>query len=119
VYNELTRVTEQIEVIKGQIKYYEESAEYSAITVNIRSLESIAPLTIGGWKPQGVARNALQALINMLKFLGSVTIWVVLFFIPLALILLIPLYILYRIIRRFVRRQKSAKASKETPAKED
>ncbi|NPV86903.1 MAG: DUF4349 domain-containing protein [Anaerolineae bacterium] len=113
VYNELTRVTEQIEVIKGQIKYYDESAAYSAITVNIRSLESIAPLTIGGWKPQGVARNALQALINMLKFLGSVTIWVVLFFIPLALILLIPLYILYRIIRHFVRKQKSAKASKE------
>ena len=40
VFNQLTQVREQIEVIKGQIKYYEESAALSAINVQIMAQRS-------------------------------------------------------------------------------
>jgi archaellum component FlaC len=112
VYNQLTQITEQIEVIKGQIKYYEESSAFSAISIYIQSEASVAPLTIGGWKPEGVARNAIQALINMLKFLASVTIWVILFLLPLSLIIFFPLYLLWKIFARWNAKRKIAKSAK-------
>ena len=57
VYNQLVQVRQQIEMIKGQMKYYEDSARLSAINVTIQAQESVAPLTIGGWQPGGVARE--------------------------------------------------------------
>jgi archaellum component FlaC len=107
VYTQLTQVSEQIEVIKGQIKYYEESSAFSAISIYIQSEESIAPLTIGGWKPEGVASNAVQALINMLKFLASVAIWLIIFLLPLGLVIFLPFFLLWKIFRRWKAKQKT------------
>ena len=86
VYNQLVQVREQIEVIKGQIKYYEESAALSAISVELVANEAAKPLTIGSWQPVGVAKEAIQALINGLKFLVNAAIWVVLLIIPMLLV---------------------------------
>jgi hypothetical protein len=67
VYNQLTQVREQIEVTKGQIQYYEQSAALSSISVELVPDASVQPLTIAGWEPGGVAKEALQALITGLK----------------------------------------------------
>ncbi|RPJ40416.1 MAG: DUF4349 domain-containing protein, partial [Chloroflexi bacterium] len=102
---------EQIEVLKGQIQYYEESAAMSAIAVQIKSQASVQPLEIGGWQPVGVARNAVQSLIDTLQFLGSALIWIILFFLPVALVIFLPLYL----IARFFRRNRKAKAQPPIP----
>lgn len=105
VYNQLTQIREQIEVIQGQINYYKESAAYSAISVTLTAQASVQPLQIGGWQPAGVARNALQSLISALQFLGSAAIWILLFLAPIAIVIFIPLWILWKLLRRFTRRK--------------
>ena len=110
VYRELTATQQEIEVLKGQIKYYEESAAMSAINVDLVALASVQPLTIGGWQPVGVARNAVQALINTLKFLGNALIWLVIFCLPIGLILGIPGFFIWRGSRRWLRSRRSAQA---------
>jgi hypothetical protein len=100
VYNQLTQVREQIEVLKGQIQYYKESAALSAIAVQIKAQASVQPLEIGGWQPVGVARNAVQALIDTLQFLGSAAIWLFLFALPVALVIFLPLRLLWWLLRR-------------------
>lgn len=100
VYNQITYVREQIEVTKGQIQYYEESAALSAINVSLISKAGIDPLTIGGWKPVGVARDALQTLIDILKFLVNVAIFLVIVFVPVGLIIGLPVYFIVRALRR-------------------
>ncbi|HCE17860.1 MAG TPA: DUF4349 domain-containing protein [Anaerolinea thermolimosa] len=112
VYNQLVSVREQIEVIKGQMKFYEESAALSMIAVNIQSKAAIEPLSIGGWKPVGVARNALQATLDALKFLANVAIWLVLFVLPVGLVIFLPLRFLWKLLRRG---KKSAKATTPVP----
>ena len=106
VYNQLVSVREQIEVLKGQIKYYEEFAALSMIQVRLQSKEAIEPLSIGSWKPVGVARDALQATLNGLKFLGTAAIWIVLFLIPIALVIILPLWLLFKLIRRTRKNRK-------------
>lgn len=109
VYNRLVQVQEEIEVLKGQITYYDEASRLSAITVKIQAQEAIQPLTIGKWQPQGIARDALQALINALKSIASALIWIVIFIIPVLAIIFVPIWL---VIRFFIRRRKKRKAQK-------
>ena len=106
VYNQLIQVREQIEVIKGQIQYYEQSAALSLITIQLLANEAVQPLSVGGWQPVGVAKQALQALINALKGLATAAIWIVLLVIPVLFVVLLPFYLLYLLIRALRRRSR-------------
>jgi PBP1b-binding outer membrane lipoprotein LpoB len=112
VYNQLTQVRGQIEVIQGQIKYYDESAALSAINVDLIPNAAVQPLTIGGWQPAGVARNAVQALINTVKVLANIAIWAIIYVLPVFLVLYIviflPLSLIWRAWRRRRARNKAA-----------
>lgn len=115
VYNELRQVSEQIEVIKGQIKYYDEASALSAITVNLQSKEAVQPLTVGGWKPVGVARDAVQALIDALQFIANAAIWATLFCLPVGLLIGLPIYFIVRGIIKWNRKRKMQKAVSPEP----
>ena len=106
VHNQLTQVREQIEVTKGQIQYYEQSARLSSISTNILPTELVEPLSIGGWQPVGVARNAVQALINGLQILANAGIWLVLFMLPILLVIFLPLFFIARALLRWRARRK-------------
>ncbi len=112
VFNQLTQVREQIEVIKGQMKYYSESAALSAVSVELMANAAVQPLTIGGWQPVGVARQALQALINTLRVLANIAIWLVIVVIPVLAIIVLPPFF---VIRYFVRRRARRKALVQAP----
>jgi hypothetical protein len=113
VYNQLVSINEQIEMIKGQMKYYEESAALSAISLDIAAESSITPpLSIGGWEPGGVARDAIQALINFGKGLGNVLIYFSLFCLPIIIVLGLPAYFIVRGLLGWNRRRRAAKKQK-------
>jgi len=113
VYNRLVEVQEQIELIKGQMKYYEQSAALSAISINIQANEAVQPLKIGNWQPVGVAKRALQALINTLKFLADMLIWIVLYILPVVLILFFPMRWLWRWLKKANAKRKERKEGKK------
>ena len=115
VYNQLVQVREQIEVIKWQMKYYEQSAAMSAISVELVADEAVQPLTIGGWQPVGTAKNAVQALINTLKVISNIVIWVVLYVLPVLLVLYLVFILPLSLVWRRVRRPKSRQNIPPTP----
>ncbi len=120
VFNQLVYHREQIEVIKGQINYYEEAAALSAVSVNVTAEETLQPLEIAGWRPVGVARDALQTLINFFQGFVNFLIWLVIMIIPAGLLLLGLLWIVWRIFRfawrklfpRGVRKKKEPEENK-------
>jgi hypothetical protein len=124
VFDQLTQVREQIEIIKGQIKYYDESARLSAISVELIPNEVVQPITIGGWEPVGVIKDAIQSLISALQGLVNIIIWIALFVLPILLIIGIPLYFIIRWLRNWRRRRKLQRESEtdefqeETPSQE-
>lgn len=107
VYNELVRVRGEIEIIKGRMQYLEQSAALSAIHTELIPDEAVQPLTIGGWQPAGVVKSAVQALINGLKFLANLGIWILVFVLPIALILMVLVFLPIRWIVRWARRRKA------------
>jgi uncharacterized protein YihD (DUF1040 family) len=100
IYSQKMQVTEQIEIIKGQIKYYDESVSTSSITLQIQSKETIAPITVAGWQPSGVARDALQALLDFGKGLVNFLIWLVILVVPIVLLFGLPIFFLVRWLKR-------------------
>ena len=116
VYNQLKQVQEQIEVIKGQIKYYDDSAALSLISVELKANKAVQqPLTIGGWQPAGVAKSALQALIVTLKFLVNALIWIVLLVAPVLVIVLLLPFLIIRSIVVYLRKRRKARVAVTPP----
>lgn len=119
VYNQLVQYREQIEVTKGQIKYYEESAALSSVSVELMANEAVQPLTIGGWQPAGVAKDAVQTLINTLKFLANLLIWVLIYLIPVLLVLYVVFVLpISLLVRAWKKRRKMNKKPAPPPAED-
>jgi len=113
VYNQLVGVQEQAELIKGQMKYFEQSAALSAISINIQANEAVQPLKIGNWQPVGVAKRAIQALINTLKFLANTLIWIALYILPVGLILFFPVRWLWNGAKKLKEARKAKREQKK------
>ena len=120
VFNQLTSIREQIELVKGQMKYYEESAALSAITVRIIAEASVQPIEIAGWKPQGVARDAIQDLVFFFQDFVDFMIRLVLLVLPALILIGIPFYLIFLGLRALVRKYRKPRVKpqpKEQPSK--
>jgi len=110
VFNQLNQVRQQVEQLKGQIQYYDESASMSAISMDLIPDALNQPIAVGGWQPQGVAKEALESLVRAFQGLATGAIWIGLYVLPLALIIGLPLYAVLRLVARRMRRTKPVTA---------
>ncbi|MBN1304806.1 MAG: DUF4349 domain-containing protein [Anaerolineales bacterium] len=117
-FEQLTYYREQIEVVKGQMQYYEESVAMSAISVRLIAEETVEPIEVGGWKLEGTTRDAAQALINFFQGFVRFLIWLVILIIPVGVILLILLWALWLLFRFVWRKLFPKKPKPETPPTE-
>jgi hypothetical protein len=112
VFNQLVYYREQIEVVKGQMQYYEQSAAFSEISTQLIAQQSLQPIKIGGWTPKGSLNEALQSLVNFLQDVVDFVIQFVVLWLPVLIVLIIPFLIIYFIVRAILRRR----AKKNPPA---
>jgi hypothetical protein len=112
VYRELTNIRGQIEQIEGRLRYLANQSALSTITIELVPDVLYQPVSVAGWEPQGVAKEALQALVAALQVLVNLLIWLAIFVLPLLLILLIPVALLVLFIRWWWKRRK---ARRQTP----
>jgi hypothetical protein len=110
VYSQLVGIRDQIEQVKGQMKYYEQSAAMSAISAELLPDALNQPIEIGGWQPQGVAKEAVEALVRSLQGLTNAVIWIGIYVLPMALIILLPIYFVLRFIVRRLRKPRVVSA---------
>ncbi len=112
IFNQLKQVNEQIEVLKGQIKYYDESAAMSEISVSIQAKETVEPISVAGWSPKGIARDALQALVDVYQGIASAVIWIVITILPVVIPLGLVVLGIVRLIGWLGRKNKAVKVEK-------
>lgn len=113
VYTELQRIQSEIEVLKGQIQYYDESVALSAVSVRLIAEETVQPVEIGGWKLQGTANDAIQDLIYFTQGFTQFLIRFVLYNLPALILVAIPLYLAFLGGRGLYRRFNKSKAVAE------
>jgi hypothetical protein len=112
VYNQIVNIRGQIEQIKGQMKYIEETTSTSAINVTLIAEKTIQPIEIGGWKPRGVARDAVQALVKFLQGFVNFVIYFAILVLPVLIFVFGPIGLITWGIVALVRRGKARRSSK-------
>lgn len=115
VFRELTSVRSEIEMIQGQIKYYRESAQLSAVSVYLQAKAAVEPITIGKWQPGVEIQKALQALVNGGKFIVNILIWLLILIAPLLAVIFLPIFFIIR----YFKKRKQLKKSEEPAQKEN
>jgi hypothetical protein len=109
VFNQLVYYREQIELVKGQMKYLEEASALSAINIQLIAEETVQPVQIGKWEPKGIALEAIQDLIDFWKGFVDFLIRFVIFTLPVLITIAIPLYLGFLGIRWVIRKLRGAK----------
>ena len=109
VYVQLQQIQSEIEVLKGQIKYYEESAALSAISIRLIAEETVEPIQIGNWKLQGTANDAVQDLISFTQGFTRFLIRLFITILPALILIAIPTYVIYVGGRALFRRFRKVK----------
>ena len=111
VYRELTNIRGQIEQIKGRTQYLERMTAMATIHIDLEPDIAETPIPQEGWRPNATASSAINRLVNAFRFLGDAIIWLVLYVLPIALVILAPLALLLFLIARW-RRKSKARAQK-------
>jgi hypothetical protein len=113
IYLQVQSVQTEIEVLKGQIQYLEESAALSAISVRLIAEESTQPIEVGPWSIEGAAKDAIQYLIRFVQNFAEFLIRFVLYTLPALILIAIPLYLLFLAGRAVYRRVRVSNARVE------
>jgi hypothetical protein len=116
VYTQLQQIQSDIEVLKGQIKYIDQSAALSSVSVTLIAEAGTQPIEIGGWKLQGTANESVQELIRFTQGFVQFLIRFFLNYLWRILLVVLPLYGVFvggrGLFRRF-RKSKAVDAVKE------
>lgn len=109
IYLQVQNIQTEIEQLKGQIKYYEESAALSSISVRLIAEAGTQPIEIGRWKPEGAAKEAVEDLIRFAQNFTEFLIRFVIFTLPALVLIAIPLFLIYLAGRAMYRRFNRSK----------
>jgi hypothetical protein len=119
IYLQVQSVQTEIEQLTAQIKYLEESAALSAISVRLIAEEGTQPIEIGPWTPEGAAKEAIQDLIFFVQNFVEFLIRFVLLTLPALLLIAIPLYLVYLVGRAAYRRIRRSRVEVEEVRSEE
>jgi hypothetical protein len=115
VFSQLQSYNQQIEIIKGQMTYYESVTSTALINVTILEEEKVKPIEVKGWKPGGVVNQAIESLVKFLQGFVDFIIRFFLFVLPMLLVIFGPpvlvIWLIIFLIRRSIRKKSAKKAA--------
>jgi hypothetical protein len=103
IYTEISKVRGDIERIQGRMQYLSQMAAMSTIRLDLVPDAIAAPVVEPGWQPVATVRAATRSLVNTIKGLADIAIWVLIYVLPIGLIL-IAVGLLIRSVWRRLRR---------------
>jgi len=107
VYRELTRIRGEIESLKGRSQYLERMTALATIDVSIRPKEVPKALVETEWDPLVTLSKAARSFRNVLLVFIDIGIYLVIF----SPFVIVPVVIIWLLVRRARRRKKRAKAA--------
>ena len=108
VYDHLAETQAEIEQVKGRMAYLEKLSAMATISVELYPEEAPPEIVDEGWKPGFTLRKAARALLNTLKIIGDVLIWIAAYLLPILLVLGIPVAGVVWVVRRRRRARSGA-----------
>jgi Domain of unknown function (DUF4349) len=105
---QLRQVESEIESLEGQLNYYNEASQYALISITLEPYIPSQPIEIGGWHPEGVAKQAFETLIRSLQGLVDLLIQFAICGIPALLLIALAVLPFALSVRRMARRARKS-----------
>ncbi len=105
VYRELTHIREEIERVKGRMKYLEQMTSFSTIVVNLTPSVLAQPVAPTTWRPARTLWHAARALVRVLQFFVDAVIWTTVVVIPVLLPFAFVAFLIWRSVRKKPKRE--------------
>ena len=105
VFENIRQVRGEIEQLQGRQRLYDSQVALATVSVTLTPSEALEPIAKEGWDAGTIFRGALRGLVAALQWLASAVIWLGVFALPILLLVLIPVGIVFLIVRRIVKRQ--------------
>ncbi len=105
-------------MLKGQIKYMEESVALSSIDVTIRSVRPEPTASVKKWQPGETVKNAFESLLETGKDVIDGLIYFFIVGIPVLVIIAIPVLLIVWLVKKLVKTIRAKKEAKKA-AKDD
>ncbi len=100
VYNQLTHIRGEVERTKARIQYLSQMTAYSTFRIYLNQDAGTGPLVGTGWRPILAVREAGAQLVRTLQDGVELGIWLAVYVLPLLVLVGVPLYGLYRLLRQ-------------------
>jgi hypothetical protein len=98
------------------MKYLDNLSALATIQISLTPDVLLQPIVVGGWRPEGTARNAVRMLLRTLQFLADVAIVFLLYILPVLVVIAAVVVIVYLIVRSIWRAVKRSRARAKRPA---
>jgi hypothetical protein len=108
VFEQLKNVRGEIEQVKGRMQFLSQSAAMATISLTLLPDKPAQPVEPPGWRPEGVAKSAIESLIGALQGVVNVGIWLGLFALPLIVVIIAPFALVILLLRRRNRQRTAA-----------
>ena len=125
INQQLSDITDQIEQVKGRMGYLEGRSAYSTITTYLvpeRPTPTVTPTatprptpTPISWQPGNTFKRASQVLGRLVRKVGDTVIWLVVVVAPLALGVILALWVIRRVWRWLVEHSIVARHERSSP----
>ncbi len=120
VYNNISSVETDIEILKGDAKYMEEAVAYSSITIRINSIRPAAIATAQKWEPIEAVKDAFAGLIEFGKHLVEFLIYFIIIGIPCIAVIGLIVWGIVKLCKKIFKNKKTpAKKSEKTTEEQD
>lgn len=97
IYTELVTLRGEIESLRGQLQYFQQSAAFSSVTVNLNP-PAPSPVTsqTAGWNPGTTVERAFGALLGVLRFAVDAAIMLAIVVLPIVVVIGLPAWVILR-----------------------
>lgn len=116
VFNEVSRVRGEIEVLEGRMRFLDNQVALSTLTIGIEPVPISQPIVEDTWQPVLTVRNAVGRLIETLQDLVDVGIWLLVFALPVVLVVTLPITIPLLVVWRRRKVRPAATPAAPVPA---
>ena len=96
LYQQLTTVQGQIEQTKGRMRYLSQMTALATVQVDLVPNAIAKPVVEAGWQPVVIFKDASRALVHALETIAEVTIWILVYVLPVLLILGFVVFVAWR-----------------------
>ena len=108
IYDQLTEIRTRIEQLQAKLNSLDNLTTYSTVNLSLTPTEAARPIVADRWLPSATARSSFRTLLRTLQSLADFLIIFVIVWLPIGVLIAVPLWLMYKLWRRVRNRGMSA-----------